>query len=159
MTDPVDLVPPASRIAREAEDALRRVNALVESVFAEVAAGESLSPLAGRLLRAAAEPRPQRELSAHLGVDAARVSVVTTQLVERGLLRRTRGMGDLRVRRPELTPAGRDMVARLDERMAARSPLTVHLDERQMHALVRMLDGVRRGDMGSDPVASAGEGE
>ena len=159
VTDPVDLEASAVRTAREAEEALRRVTALVEALFAEVTATESLSPLAGRLLRAAAEPRPQRELSAQLGVDAARVSVLTSQLVERGLLRRTRGLGDLRVRRPELTPAGRDTVARIDQRMGARSPLSVNLDERQLRSLVRLLERVERGGAAHEPVGSSGEGE
>ena len=107
MADPVDLDDPHLRVAREAGESLLRVASLIQDAFVAATASESLSPLAARLLRAAVEPRPQRELGAQLGVDAARISLLTSELVERGLLTRTRGAGDQRVRRPELTASGR----------------------------------------------------
>lgn len=144
MTAAVDLEAAHIRAVRDASDALVRVATLIQAALVEATASESLSPLAARLLRAAVEPRPQRELSAQLGVDAARISSLTSELVGRGLLTRTRG-GDQRIRRPELTTSGRETVQRIGARMVETSPLVATLDERQLRSLVRLLARVEEG--------------
>ena len=159
VAEPVDLDDQHLRAARDVEESLLRVASLIRDAFAAATASESLSPLAARLLQAAVAPRPPRELGAQLGVDAARVSVLTSELVERGLLTRTRGSGDQRVRRPVLTASGREAVQRLGQRLAAKSPLVATLDERQLRSLLRLLQRVERGASGDRPVASIGEGE
>ncbi len=159
MADPVDLDDPHLRAAREAGESLLRVASLIQDAFVAATASESLSPLAARLLRAAVEPRPQRELGAQLGVDAARISLLTSELVERGLLTRTRGAGDQRVRRPVLTASGRETVRRIGQGLAARSPLVATLDERQLRSLLRLLERVERGTSSGGPIASPAEGE
>ena len=159
MTDPVDLDDPHLRVAREAGESLLRIASLLREAFEAATASEALSPLAARLLRAAVEPRPQRELGAQLGVDAARISLLTSELVERGLLTRTRGAEDQRVRRPELTASGRAAVQRIGQRLAATSPLVATLDERQLRSLLRLLERVERGVAAGAPIGSGPEGE
>ena len=159
VAEPVDLDDPHLRVAREAGESLLRVATLIQDAFVEATASESLSPLAARLLRAAVEPRPQRELGAQLGVDAARISLLTSELVERGLLTRTRGAGDQRIRRPALTASGHETVQRIGQRLAARSPLVTTLDERQLRSLLRLLERVERGASAGRPLTSDPEGE
>ena len=144
MTAAVDPETAYVRAVRDAGDALLRVATLVQGALVEATARESLSPLAARLLRAALEPRPQRELSAQLGVDAARVSALTSELVGRGLLTRTRG-ADQRIRRPELTSAGHETIRRIGAHLVETSPLVATLDERQLRSLLRLLDRVEEG--------------
>jgi DNA-binding MarR family transcriptional regulator len=159
MADPVDVETARSVLARDTGDALLRVSMSVQRAFDEASAEEHLTPLAARLLRACVEPVPQHELGERLGVDAARVSVVITALVGRGLLTRTRGRGDQRIRRPELTAAGTAAVERMDRRSMARSPLAATLDERQLRSLLRLLERVERGTGRGAPIASDDEGE
>ena len=97
---------PAPAGGAEAGESLLRVASLIQDAFVAATASESLLTARGPVARAAVEPRPQRELGASSASTPPASRCSTSELVERGLLTRTRGAGDQRVRRPAADGVG-----------------------------------------------------
>ena len=125
------------RLARTAGEAVVRVAADLDRRLTWAAAPESLTATEVRFLRLASDPVPQSSLAALMGCDAPRVSTLTRNLEARGCIVRVVSRGDHRVRRAELTPTGREVVARVGRRLADSSPLLGVLDD---HELVDLAD-------------------
>ncbi len=133
-------------LAREVGETPLRVAANLERVVVDAAAQEGLTPSEARLLRSAESPATQSEIAERLGIDNTRVSVMTGAPEQRGLLRRVPDRSDRRVRRPQLTAAGRETADRIGFRLAAASPLLTALDSNDLAALLGLLvrlDGER----------------
>jgi DNA-binding MarR family transcriptional regulator len=134
----------ASTLARQAGEAVFRIARQLDRAVGLAGEPEQLTPLAARVLLATGEPVSQRQLGRSLGIGPAQVSVITTELVERGLVERKGDSADHRLRRPQLTARGRAAVGRINTRMARSSPLGAALDERQLRSLLRALERVER---------------
>ncbi|MEM9745380.1 MAG: MarR family winged helix-turn-helix transcriptional regulator [Actinomycetota bacterium] len=126
-------------LARTAGEAVVRVAADLDRRLTRAAAPESLTATEVRFLRLAADPVPQSSLAALMGCDAPRISTLTRNLEARGLIVRVVSRGDHRVRRAELTPTGREVVARVGRRLADSSPLLGVLDDHELFDLADLL--------------------
>jgi DNA-binding MarR family transcriptional regulator len=81
-----------------------------------------------------------QDLARHLGVGLATISGIVDRLVGQGLVSRTEDHQDRRVRRVELTAAGRDLVARLrDAGVEHLRGLLNRLDDETLTDLERVL--------------------
>ncbi|GAA2903952.1 hypothetical protein GCM10010472_72790 [Pseudonocardia halophobica] len=127
---------------RRAGEAVLLAAARLTALLDEAASGEGLTPLQARFLRTLRDPVPQGRLAAALGIDPARVSALTRELAERGLVERVRADGDRRQRVTRPTPEGEAVVARVGARLAAATPLTRALDRVERERLAELLERV-----------------
>jgi DNA-binding MarR family transcriptional regulator len=105
---------------------------------------------------AAVEGRPQRDLARALKIPPSRVVSLVDDLERRRLLRRRGDPADRRVRTLHLTPAGKEMVRRLGEVVAAHeSGLCVGLQPREREQLLALLRKMAAG-LGLSPTAHSG---
>ncbi|MGS0686280.1 MarR family winged helix-turn-helix transcriptional regulator [Nakamurella sp. GG22] len=101
------------------------------------------------------EPPTQASLAAHLGIDRTVLTYVIDDLVDAGVIERTVDPADRRVRRLAATPAGRDLLAQLEQRVAdAERELLDGLSDREQEqlrtALHRAASRIHRADPGHD---------
>jgi DNA-binding MarR family transcriptional regulator len=96
---------------------VRRLHQIHLALFAEECGRFGVTPVQFSLLSVVAA-RPgldQSALALEVGVDRATTANVLARLEGNGLLRRVRDAADSRVKLVHLTPAGRRMLARMDE--------------------------------------------
>jgi DNA-binding MarR family transcriptional regulator len=87
-----------------------------------------LSPPQSLVLRLLDEPRPMGDLAQLMHCDNSNLTGIIDRLSERGLVERTRGAGDRRVRLIALTEEGRRIRDELNRRLAEPPPPLVELD-------------------------------
>ncbi|TDQ48229.1 MarR family winged helix-turn-helix transcriptional regulator [Actinorugispora endophytica] len=138
--------PPPPQLGRVAGEALLRVAQRLTALLADLAAQQSLTPLQARLLRALRDRPSQGELARQLACDPSRISVLTGELEESGLVRRTPSRSDRRVRLTRLTEAGERAVSAIGAGLAERSPLDLRLSPEELTVLVRLLDKLEADD-------------
>lgn len=138
-TDPERETPPTLRVVGEA---LLRVAQRLEGLLTELAAEHGLSAFQARTLRALRDNPSQTALACQLGCTASRVSIVTGELEERGLVRRVPSRSDRRMRVTRLTEEGGRAVEAIGAGLTSRSPLEHALDDRQVQDLFHLLRAV-----------------
>ncbi|WP_428956811.1 MarR family winged helix-turn-helix transcriptional regulator [Streptomyces sp. cg35] len=108
----------ARRIEGAARGLLRGIGQLTQALFR---AGEFGLTRSQAALLDALEPAPRRvtELAARTGMAQPRVTVILQKLEEAGLVERQRCASDRRAVETSLTPAGRELLERGRQRMAA----------------------------------------
>lgn len=111
----------------------------LRDAFARAAAAEGLTFAEAQALRLLARAATQKELVDILAADPSRVSALMRRLESAGLIRRTWGRGDRRVRETELTPEGAAAVVRIVAHLDAHSPLMNRLDEAERDHLGTVL--------------------
>lgn len=126
---------------RDAGEALLRVAGLLEELITALAAEHGLTAFQARTLRALHDTSSQSALADQLGCSASRVSVVTGELEERGLVRRAASSGDRRMRVTRPTEEGSRVVDAIGEELGARSPLG-RLTGGEVAELFRLLTAV-----------------
>ena len=94
-----------------------------------------LSPPQSLVLRLLDEPRPMGDLAQLMHCDNSNLTGIIDRLSERGLVERTRGEGDRRVRLIALTEEGRRIRDELNRRLAEPPPALVELDPDDQVAL------------------------
>ncbi|MFL1377433.1 MULTISPECIES: MarR family winged helix-turn-helix transcriptional regulator [unclassified Nocardiopsis] len=124
--------------ARDAGEALLRVAHRVEGLLSELAAEHGLTAFQARTLRALHDVSSQGGLATQLGCTASRVSIVTRELEERGLVRKVASISDRRMRVARPTPEGTRIVESIGAGLVERSPLSA-LPEDRIAALFRLL--------------------
>src|SRR5260370_18980564 len=101
-------------------DALIRLSALTQSVFARTAERHGLPTAQARLLcMLAAGPRRMSELAGLLGIERAALTGLADRAERRGLVARTAVPGDRRALSVALTPAGRDVASAFHRELSA----------------------------------------
>jgi len=81
------------------------------------------------------EPKPMGELAKQLSCDNSNVTWITDRLEERGLVTRTQAEHDRRVRLLVLTPKGRRLREKINERLAEPPPAIASLSREDQRAL------------------------
>ncbi|CAL9399470.1 hypothetical protein SUDANB67_02617 [Nocardiopsis dassonvillei] len=132
-------VPPT---LRDVGEALLHVAQRLDGLLTELAAEHGLSAFQARTLRALRDDPSQAALARQLGCTASRVSIVTGELEERGLVRRVPSRSDRRMRVTRLTEEGGRAVEAIGAGLTFRSPLEHALDDRQVEDLFRLLRAV-----------------
>lgn len=86
----------------------------------------------------ALDPVPLRKLAERLHCDPSNITLLSTQLEERGMAERRPHPRDGRIRTLALTEAGAGVRRQLSDLVTARSPLAVldEAEQRQMHAML-----------------------
>ncbi|HEY5977926.1 MAG TPA: MarR family transcriptional regulator [Solirubrobacterales bacterium] len=123
-------------------EAWRLMNELVWSQRPQVMAlcrEFELFPPQLMVLRALDEPRPMREVAAHLACDSSNLTGITDRLEERGLVRRTADANDRRVKLLVLTDAGQRMRKEIVARMGVPPESIGALSDRDLEAIGRAL--------------------
>jgi DNA-binding MarR family transcriptional regulator len=87
-----------------------------------------LTPPQATALRHLGEPLSQRELASCLHYDASNITSIVDGLEQRGFVVRHIDPADRRIRRIVLTDEGRQMLARLHERLMEDAPVLDELD-------------------------------
>ncbi|MFD6399050.1 MarR family winged helix-turn-helix transcriptional regulator [Nocardia sp. NPDC060249] len=132
------------------EDALVRTSFRVMAVLTRIGSEHDLSLTQLRLLGLLRDRRPRMtDLATFLGLDKSTLSGLVERAERRGLVTRGKSPEDRRVVDVFITPAGQELVERLQEQIhVALAPYTdpLHADER--HALTHLLDSVSRGPAG-----------
>jgi DNA-binding MarR family transcriptional regulator len=127
--------PPAGRLVMGvAEYSKRRFDA--------AAAEFDLSSPEARALLSMEEEASMRALADHLACDPSYVTGLADGLEARGLIARTAGAKDRRVKVLVLTPEGRTLRERLRARVIATSPVERHLTPRECEELRALLGKV-----------------
>jgi DNA-binding MarR family transcriptional regulator len=121
--------------------------------FTDIGSDLGLTAPQARLVLRLFEPTAMGDLAAHLGCDKSNVTGLAIRLTERGLIAATRGP-DRRVKLLELTPAGQQLRAELQQQVVDRSPAVTRLSETERKTLLRLLDKISA--HGAAPVASVG---
>ncbi|SKA09712.1 DNA-binding transcriptional regulator, MarR family [Marinactinospora thermotolerans DSM 45154] len=154
MLEPMDTTPGSaersepSPLGRTAGEAILRVAQRLTDVLAELAAEHGLTPLQARALRALRDRPSQGRLARALRCTPSRVSLITGELEERGLVTRVPSRSDRRVRVARLTPEGEQVVEAIGARLARESPLTHALGHEELRLLIALLN---RLDDADDP--------
>jgi DNA-binding MarR family transcriptional regulator len=91
------------------------------------------------VLRALDEPRPMREVAAHLACDSSNLTGITDRLEERGLVRRTADPKDRRVKLLVLTADGQRMRKQIVARMGTPPDSIGALSDHDLEAIGRAL--------------------
>ncbi|MGW9351679.1 MarR family protein [Nocardiopsis flavescens] len=123
---------------RDAGEALLRVAHRVEGLLSELAGEHGLTAFQARTLRALHDVSSQGALARQLGCTASRISVVTRELEERGLVRKISSISDRRMRMARPTPEGTRVVEAIGAGLTARSPLSA-LPEDRITALYHLM--------------------
>jgi DNA-binding MarR family transcriptional regulator len=111
-----------------------------------------------RILRGEGQPLPCSEIASRLINRMPDITRLVDRLVEAGLAHRTRTGEDRRLVLIEITPAGLQMLAQLDDPVAKlhRDQLG-HLSDQELHELSRLLEAARAPFVREKPAISAGE--
>ena len=80
-----------------------------------------------------------KDLADHLGCDKSNVTGIAVRLTDRGFVAAKRGQ-DRRVKLLELTAAGHDLRAAVQQQVADTSPAMTRLTETERRTLMRLLD-------------------
>jgi DNA-binding MarR family transcriptional regulator len=96
-------------------------------------------------LRALDEPRPMREVAAHLACDSSNLTGITDRLEERGLVRRTPDPKDRRVKLLVLSDEGQRMRAEIVARLGTPPDSIGELTDRDLEGIARALRKVLPG--------------
>ncbi|MGQ4269511.1 MarR family winged helix-turn-helix transcriptional regulator [Nocardiopsis changdeensis] len=126
---------------RDAGEALLRVAHRVEGLLSELAAEHGLTAFQARALRALHDASSQGALARQLGCTASRISVITRELEERGLVRKAASISDRRMRMARPTAEGTRIVEAIGAGLTARSPLSA-LSEDRVAALFDLMSEV-----------------
>ncbi len=96
---------------------IRRLHQIHQAIFAEECAAFDITPVQFSIMTvAAAQPGLDQTALAHeVGVDRATLANVLARLEGRGLVRRTPGQTDKRIKCVQLSAAGARILARMDE--------------------------------------------
>jgi DNA-binding MarR family transcriptional regulator len=114
--------------------------------LAAVAAEFDLSPQQARALRWLDDPLPMGALAEALHCDASNVTGITDRLESRGLVERSPGERDRRVKHLVLTDEGRTLRDRLLTRLHAESPVVDPLTDEERATLKRLLHRIIAAD-------------
>ncbi len=135
---------PRTPSTRDAGEALLRVSHRVEGLLSELAAEHGLTAFQARALRALHDVSSQGALARQLGCTASRISVITRELEERGLVRKTASISDRRMRMARPTAEGTRIVEAIGAGLTARSPLSALSEDRivALFDLMSEIEGV-----------------
>lgn len=135
-SDPT-VVERADDLVRLAFELVRRIRRHYEARVAEA----GLTPNEARVLLElpVAEPRPISVLAASCGVDHPNATRLVARLTARALVDRPADPTDRRVKAVALTPTGRNLRRRLEERITAGNPVLAGLSPGQQDALRELL--------------------
>jgi DNA-binding MarR family transcriptional regulator len=107
--------------------------------FEAIAASHRCTPPQARFILRLFEPTAMKDLAEHLACDKSNVTGIAARLTERGLVVSRRGP-DRRVKLLELTTAGHDLRAAVQQQVAETSPAMTRLTKSERCELVRLLD-------------------
>src|SRR5438094_3972168 len=99
----------------------------------------SLSLPQGKLIRELARPESQRDLARRLHYDPSNITSLADSLEARGLIERRADAADRRVRLLALTPAGGELQASLEERLAQPPAFLQRLTQDEQKQLLLLL--------------------
>jgi len=111
----------------------------VQEHLSSTAAGFGLTHQQAWLLRILDEPRPMGELAAMMRCDASNLTGIVDRLEARGLLERHVDERDRRIKRLVVTPAGRALRRRFEERLFSEMPRVADLTEAERRRLLSLL--------------------
>ena len=107
--------------------------------FEAIAASHGCTAPQARFILRLFEPTAMKVLADHLGCDKSNVTGIAARLIERGVVASKRGP-DRRVKLLELTTAGHDLRAAVQQQVAETSPAMTRLTKTERGELVRLLD-------------------
>jgi len=121
---------------------IRRAQQISTALFTEECAGFDLTSVQFAALTAIkANPDVDAtRLSALIAFDRSTIGDVLERLEAKGWILRSASEGDRRVKLLTLTPAGRDLQARLTTAIAARNALLIRLDDAERSTLAPLLE-------------------
>jgi DNA-binding MarR family transcriptional regulator len=125
--------------AEELGGRLLRLSWIVQEHLSSTAAGFGLTHQQAWLLRILDEPRPMGELAAMMRCDASNLTGIVDRLEARGLLERHVDERDRRIKRLVVTPAGRALRRRFEERLFSEMPRVADLTEAERRRLLSLL--------------------
>src|SRR5213076_3223699 len=99
----------------------------------------SLSMSQGKLIRELGTPQSQRELARRLHYDPSNITSLADSLEARGLIERRADAADRRFRLLALTPAGEQLQASLEERLAQPPAFLQRLTQDEQKQLLLLL--------------------
>jgi len=102
-------------------------------------AGCGLSLPQGKLIRELARPESQRDLARRLHYDPSNITSLADSLEARGLIERRADAADRRFRLLALTPAGEQLQASLEERLAQPPAFLQRLTQDEQKQLLLLL--------------------
>jgi DNA-binding MarR family transcriptional regulator len=137
----------AYRLHEAAEDS--------RQAFADIGSDLGLTAAQARFILRLFEPTTMGDLAVHLGCDKSNVTGLAARLTDRGLIAATSGE-DRRVKLLELTAAGRQLRAALQQQVIERSPAMTRLSDTERRTLVRLLDKIRVSGAGTKPESDDG---
>jgi DNA-binding MarR family transcriptional regulator len=147
MLDDIGVSPPTSELAARPGFLVRRLHQIHLALFAEECSAFNVTPVQYSIMTvAAAHPGlDQVALAYEVGVDRATLANVVARLENRGVLRRTQGRTDRRLKNVTLTAAGRKLLGRMTAAAHRAHDRTVEAlppDERAafIRALRRLVD-------------------
>lgn len=111
---------------------------LVQEHLTATAAAFGLTHQQAWALRILDEPRPMGELAGAMRCDASNVTGIVDRLEKRGLVERRVDPDDRRVKRLAVTPAGRALRRRFEERLFSGMPGIEALGEEEGKRLLRL---------------------
>ena len=112
---------------------------MLRETFTRAAATHGLTFAEGRALRLVGRDATQLQLTAALGLDKGRVSTILGRLETLGMIERSTGPGDRRIRRVELTADGIAAADGIASYLDTHSPLVRRLDGDQRQAYFALL--------------------
>ena len=107
--------------------------------FSARVAGCGLSLPQGKLIRELARPESQRDLARRLHYDPSNITSLADSLEARGLIERRADAADRRFRLLALTPAGEQLQASLEERLAQPPAFLQRLTQDEQKQLLLLL--------------------
>ena len=107
--------------------------------FEAIAAAHGCTAPQARFILRLFEPTAMKDLAEHLACDKSNVTGIAARLTERGVVASKRGP-DRRVKLLELTTAGHDLRAAVQQQVAETSPAMTRLTKTERCELVRLLD-------------------
>ena len=107
--------------------------------FEAIAASHGCTPPQARFILRLFEPTAMKDLAEHLACDKSNVTGIAARLTERGLVASKRGP-DRRLKLLELTTAGHNLRADVQQQIAETSPAMTRLTKGERGQLVRLLD-------------------
>jgi DNA-binding MarR family transcriptional regulator len=107
--------------------------------FEAIAAAHGCTAPQARFILRLFEPTAMKDLADHLGCDKSNVTGIAARLTQRGFVTAERGP-DRRVKLLELTGAGQDLRAAVQQQVAETSPAMTRLTRNERRELVRLLD-------------------
>ena len=127
--------------ARRISQLLIEVADLSKDVFANIAAELNVPVQLAKALCLLETAAPMTELATKLSCDKSYVTPLADQLESLGLINRVPG-ADRRTKLLQLTPKGEKLRQQLGEKVAAFSPATVALSQRELVAFEAMLQKI-----------------